>query len=688
MALTVNTNITSMSVQKNLNKSSDALGTTMGRLSSGLKINSAKDDAAGLQISNRLTTQIKGLSVAVKNANDGISIAQTAEGAMATSGNIMQRMRELALQSANGSNSDDDRASMQQEFTALSGELTRIANTTTFGGRNLLDGTFSGSSFQVGANSNESISFGMKDVSATSMKGNYNEASVAGGVATLQASVTGAAGKFGTNNAGSTSASVVGTAGAGVFDKPTIGAAAGNLVLNVGTTTTTIAAAAGDTLQDVVDNINLETSNTGVTASIDSATGALKLDGTQAFTIDASTDDVLSTALGLAEAGGAQLSKTGTANLRDGVLGAGGAGNLTLGSTNIALVATDTLSSVVGKVNAQTGTTGVTASIDSATGQLKLNSAAGFDVGGTAGTLTGLGLTAGSVAIAPQTTGLASAASIDINGTTFNFAQGDDLDAIVDNINNNGAGAVGSGTALTGVTAKNDNGRLVLTSANGQDIKLDNGSGVTGQGALAAVGLNSGTTKAGLVADTSISLNGVEVKFKKGDDMDSIAASINAASTGVNASVVVNAGSSTLSLFADQDITVADGSNGTGLARRAGSDCCCRQTSALEMESTVSNLNITDAQSAQQAIQVLDGAMQSLDSQRSQLGAVQNRFDSTVANLQSISENSTAARSRIQDADFAAETAELSKQQTLQQASTAILSQANQLPSSVLKLLG
>lgn len=321
------------------------------------------------------------------------------------------------------------------------------------------------------------------------------------------------------------------------------------------------------------------------------------------------------------------------------------------------------------------------------TEKINLNSAAGFDVGGTAGTLTGLGLTAGSVAIAPQTTGLASAASIDINGTTFNFAQGDDLDAIVDNINNNGAGAVGSGTALTGVTAKNDNGRLVLTSANGQDIKLDNGSGVTGQGALAAVGLNSGTTKAGLVADTSISLNGVEVKFKKGDDMDSIAASINAASTGVNASVVVNAGSSTLSLFADQDITVADGSNGTGLAA-LGLTAVAGKTSAVEMESTVSNLNITDAQSAQQAIQVLDGAMQSLDSQRSQLGAVQNRFDSTVANLQSISENSTAARSRIQDADFAAETAELSKQQTLQQASTAILSQANQLPSSVLKLLG
>ncbi|AHZ78713.1 MULTISPECIES: flagellin [Pseudomonas] len=704
MALTVNTNITSMSVQKNLNKSSDALGTTMGRLSSGLKINSAKDDAAGLQISNRLTTQIKGLSVAVKNANDGISIAQTAEGAMATSGNIMQRMRELALQSANGSNSDDDRASMQQEFTALSGELTRIANTTTFGGRNLLDGTFSGSSFQVGANSNESISFGMKDVSATAMKGNYNEASVAGGVATLQASVTGAAGKFGTDATGANFATATGKTSATVFADPAVGTS-GDLVLNVGTTKTTITLATTDTLNgfgatqaakdasSILAKINAQTANTGITASIDSATGGLKLTGTQAFTVDATdTTAGVATGLGLATGGGNQLTKTGTENLRDGKLAADG--TLILGDTTINLTTADTLSSVVNKVNGQSGATGVSASVDSATGQLKLSSAAGFKLSGTA--IANLGLTdavtaaatnGGIVAVAPQSTGLSADTDISINGKGFSFKAGDDLDSIVANINNNGAGAVGSGTALTGVTAKNDNGRLVLTSANGQDIKLDNGSGVAGQGALAAVGLNSGTTKAGLVADTSISLNGVEVKFKKGDDMDTIAASINAASTGVNASVVVKDGSSTLSLFADQDINVADGSNGTGLAA-LGLTAVAGKTSAVEMESTVSNLNILDAQSAQQAIQVLDGAMQSLDSQRSQLGAVQNRFDSTVANLQSISENSTAARSRIQDADFAAETAELSKQQTLQQASTAILSQANQLPSSVLKLLG
>ncbi|HAN54331.1 MAG TPA: flagellin, partial [Pseudomonas sp.] len=167
MALTVNTNVASLNTQKNLNRASEALSTTMQRLSSGLKINSAKDDAAGLQISNRLTSQINGLNVATKNANDGISIAQTAEGAMQESTNILQRMRELALQSANGSNSAEDRASLQSEYAALTTELTRIAETTTFGGRNLLDGSFGTTSFQVGANANETINVSLGNISAT-----------------------------------------------------------------------------------------------------------------------------------------------------------------------------------------------------------------------------------------------------------------------------------------------------------------------------------------------------------------------------------------------------------------------------------------------------------------------------------------------------------------------------------------
>jgi flagellin len=166
MALSVNTNISSLNAQRNLTKSGGDLATSMQRLSSGMRINSAKDDAAGLQISDRLTSQISGLGVAQRNANDGISMAQTAEGAMQESTNILQRMRELSLQSANGSNSSEDRDALQKEVSALQTELTRIAETTSFGGQNLLDGTFGTKAFQVGSNTGESISVGLKDISA------------------------------------------------------------------------------------------------------------------------------------------------------------------------------------------------------------------------------------------------------------------------------------------------------------------------------------------------------------------------------------------------------------------------------------------------------------------------------------------------------------------------------------------
>ncbi|NCP71760.1 MAG: flagellin, partial [Shewanella vesiculosa] len=147
MAISVNTNVTSMKAQNSLNGANNGLKTSMERLSSGLRINSAKDDAAGLQISNRMTSQINGIGVAMRNANDGISIAQTAEGSMQQSTSILQRMRDLSLQSANGSNSSEDRASMQKEVTALQTELTRIAETTSFGGQKLLDGTYGTQNF-------------------------------------------------------------------------------------------------------------------------------------------------------------------------------------------------------------------------------------------------------------------------------------------------------------------------------------------------------------------------------------------------------------------------------------------------------------------------------------------------------------------------------------------------------------
>ena len=166
MAVTVNTNVSAMTAQRYLNKSSDALNTSMERLSSGHKINSARDDAAGLQISNRLTAQSRGLDVAMRNANDGISIAQTAEGAMNESTSILQRMRDLAIQSANGTNSPAERVAINEESNALQAELNRIAETTSFGGRRLLNGSFGEASFQIGANSGEALIMGLTSIRA------------------------------------------------------------------------------------------------------------------------------------------------------------------------------------------------------------------------------------------------------------------------------------------------------------------------------------------------------------------------------------------------------------------------------------------------------------------------------------------------------------------------------------------
>ncbi|HEN8730929.1 TPA: flagellin [Pseudomonas putida] len=675
MALTVNTNITSLGVQKNLNRASDALGTSMSRLSSGLKINSAKDDAAGLQISNRLTSQISGLNVAVKNANDGISIAQTAEGAMQASTNILQRMRELALQSANGSNSDEDRTSLQQEFTALSGELTRISSTTTFGGRNLLDGTFTSTSFQVGANANETISFGMKSVSASELKGTYNEASVDGGTNKLSAVVTGKADVI-TSNASKFGGSTF------TLENKTLGEAGKGTLEFDGANGIDLLAT--DTVDSIVKKIN-DKQIAGIAAS--NVDGKLTIANTSGADV-ALTDGATAPAgplavLGLAATVTDSGSISGSQFAPQTVGGTGG--DLVIGSSAIRLAASDTLEDVVKKVNEYSSSTGVTASIEkdaaTGTGQLSLSSKTDFTIGSatTSALATKFGYTAGQDNVVATKTGLTSSASIKINDQDFTFGTGSTLSDIVSAINDGATPGSGDGTKATGVVASaSSDGRLILTSADGKDVKLENNSA----GALNSLGLSSGNTKAKLTEATSITVNSVEIKFKKDDDMSAIAAAINSSSSGVTATVNKDG---TLALAADQDIQIADGSNGTGLAALGLS---ASTTKAVTMDTSVNDLSILDAASAQQAIQALDGAIQQVDSQRSQLGAIQNRFDSTVDNLQSIAENSTAARSRVQDADFAAETAELTKQQTLQQASTAILSQANQLPSSVLKLLG
>ncbi|CAH6796445.1 Polar flagellin F [Vibrio chagasii] len=164
MAITVNTNVSALVAQRNLSNANNMLNQSLERLASGSRINSAKDDAAGLQISNRLEAQMSGIDVAVRNANDGISIMQTAEGAMNETTNIMQRMRDLSLQASNGSNSQSERTAIQEEITALNGELNRIAETTSFSGKKLLNGNFGSTSFQIGGSSGEAVQIGLKSM--------------------------------------------------------------------------------------------------------------------------------------------------------------------------------------------------------------------------------------------------------------------------------------------------------------------------------------------------------------------------------------------------------------------------------------------------------------------------------------------------------------------------------------------
>ena len=480
MALTVNTNIASLNVQKNLTRSSDALQTSMQRLSSGLRINSAKDDAAGLQISNRLTSQINGLGTAIKNAGDGISIAQTAEGAMQESTNILQKMRTLALASANGSPSAEDRKSNNSEYAALTAELSRIATTTTFGGRKILDGSFGTTAFQVGANANETINMSLGDVSA--------------------------------NNIGSQQLKSVAIA------PNATGVGAGAIAVTGGGQTATVNIAAGQSAKTTAAQLNGAVGGLSATASTEVRFGV-------------NTANITGAA-------------PGTANFSIQV-GSGTAVNL-VGVTDTAGLA-DQLKSNAAKL-------GISVNFNATTNNLEIKSDTGENI-----------IFAGADASAQA--GITVAAK-------------------------DGAGTYGAGVAATAAALQ-----------------------VTG-----AVSLNS---------TNSYSMNGA---------------------------------------------------GATGLFVAAG-------TTVSSTKTVVSNTDVTTAANAQNAVDVITQAIANIDSQRADLGAVQNRFDSTVANLRSISDNSTAARGVVQDVDFASETAQLTKQQTLQQASTAILSQANQLPNAVLKLL-
>jgi len=508
MALTVNTNIASLNTQRNLQSSSNALNTSMQRLSTGSRINSAKDDAAGLQISNRMTSQINGLGVAVRNANDGISIAQTAEGALQQSTNILQRMRDLALQSANGSNSSADRDSLQKEVGQLKTELDRIATTTSFGGQKILTGGFKGVAFQVGSNANETISVSVASAQTKDL-GKINTVSYAGfafgGVGTVEATAGAASSKVGTQNL--------------TFSTTTNGVAK----------TSIVGVSAGDSAGDIAAEINTNVS--GVQAA---ARTTVRLDF---------ADLANANAIGISVNGQTLTTFTATAATDDAVVAGSFASQIT---TNSALSGL--------KV------------VDNGDGTLDLIDESGADI---------------SIGVTAATSGV--------------------LTVVGRNYDN---------TADVGATA------ATLDAAN-KDIV------VTG-----------------------------DIRFTTQRPSDSFSLTTSNTTTGGFATV------------------------GTA---QAGT--------VAELTDRISDVDISSVKGAQDAISLIDSALAQIDANRSDLGAVQNRFENTIANLQNISENVSAARGRIQDTDFAAETANLSKNQILQQAGTAILAQAKQLPQAVLSLL-
>ncbi|MBM5570878.1 MULTISPECIES: flagellin N-terminal helical domain-containing protein [Deefgea] len=370
MAQVINTNVASLNSQRNLDKSQGMLSTSLQRLSSGLRINSAKDDAAGLAISERFSSQIRGMDQARRNANDGISMAQTAEGALSSSGSILQRIRELAVQSANATNSSSDRTALQQEVSQLASELDRIAQTTEFNGQQLLNGTNS-SVYQVGANANQTITSTTANF-RTSAYGNYR-------IGSLVATATDSRGDL---TAGSTAGALGSTATA-----TSSRVAGGTLSIAGGSGSASVTIATGDSAKTAAGLVNAQTGNTGVTASarteldLTLVAGSISLDITSnntsaqrvSFTVSAATSDGLSGAI---NAINEQSGKTGVTAKLDST------------NTKITLVNDSgqniTVAGVAGNaVSATLGTVAVASNGSAvATGQLTFDSDRSFSVTG------------------------------------------------------------------------------------------------------------------------------------------------------------------------------------------------------------------------------------------------------------------------------------------------------------------
>ncbi len=561
MPLVINSNISSLNAQRQLVNSGNELATAMERLSSGKRINTAADDAAGLAISNRMTSQVRGLDQAIRNANDGISLIQTAEGALDETTNILQRMRELSIQSANGIYSPADRANLDREVQQLKEELDRIAESTTFNGQPLLDGSLGDMLLQVGSQANQTIKVSIGSMDSDSLGGIRGD--------------------------------VTGTGMSDTFDPagtpPGLGFA-GDVTIN------------GQVL---------------LQADLNGATNMdefLELINENVQGVKAST-----------------MVEVKAAGVGTGVLGAGDSVSLSLirndgTSEGFVITGTNTLLELAEKITTQTEGA-IKATIDD-DGKLVLGSqnAQRLEV-----TLAGTGAAGATGTIATAN------ASLILNDT--NPDNGDDITV----------GYAAADAALLGLDARTN----------------DTLTGVVGD-----------YTNPLLAGDMLI--NGVEIDGAT--TAIELEAAINAvaAETGVFATNAAGI----ITLQSKEEVSIAYTS--TAAATTTG----LQATNSNEfIGNTISTIDISTAEGAQAAIATIDVALESISATRSDMGAANNRLDFTINNLMVVSENTSAARSRIMDADFAAETAQLSRAQVLQQASQAMLAQANALPQQVLQLL-
>jgi len=713
MALVINTNIQSLSSQNNLSKAQSEQSQAMDRLSSGKRINSAADDAAGLSIATKMSSQVQGLNQAMRNANDGISMMQTAEGALDQSQNILQRMRELAVQSANGTYQDGNRDTMNAEVEQLKAELDRIGESTSFNGLNLLNGDKDSVSIQVGANGGESISVNLTEISTDTLG-----TGSAGGVSSQ-----------GTDNA------------IGEGDLKINGVDIGDSKAEYDT-----ASSAGNASSAIAKAaaINAVSDQTGVTAHANenvvtgssmtaaAASGSITLNGVE---MDFETNaDASVTRKSLVDLINSNAGVTGV-TAEDSGTDEGGVTLMAEDGRNITLSFTTLTAANTGLAAADTYESGVTLVADAGTSEIKIEGGDGTgtgdidDAGFRAGTYT-----AGEVAVSANQPSQVTAGAADaladgdlvINGTTIGAARASD-----DNASFHAAGestdkaASGIATAAainrhtddTGVTATVNAtvaegsvataataGETAELFLNGVEIDLTTQATAAENREHAIDQINKKSEQTGVVA-TENDAGGITLTAADGRNISAVvdASGGGAATSGAFGLTGVAAAQgdgsvtiadweteatttySSVTLTSASEIEVRAGSNGdAGLAAsglRAGDYGNGADGQYLK------DIDISTASGATDAIAAIDNALEQVTSARSEFGAVQNRLDFTVDNLSNTVENTEAARSRIEDADFAAESANLSRAQVLQQASQTMLAQANSAPQQVLSLL-